>query len=403
MEKKWKKHQEKEKELQTYSLMRHCRTPALYSIILSMRNLKCQVSLAPTLCAAALLLAACATFSGCYTLKQGVTMLGYLNQAVPLEKIPVEEASPNDDVREQVPFITLVHDIRRFASEELGLAMTKNYTRYVQLDRDYLAAVVSASAQDSFKRHEWHFPIVGSVPYKGFFDVEGARKERAKLEKKGLDVWVRPVEAFSTLGWFKDPLYSYMRGYSPARLADLIIHESLHATVFVKGRAQFNEELAEFIGSEGARLYMETRYGADSSEYRAMLDSEIDGKKYVAFLQELIAELNVLYAGDFDRETILSQKEGIINAAKERFNAEYDSRFSNDNYRGFAELPINNAYLELYRLYHAEDNFFADLYERSGRDLPALIAAAKTVTKKGDPRAQLEKALAPALASTFIK
>jgi predicted aminopeptidase len=329
--------------------------------------------------------------SGCYTLKQGVTMLGYLNRAVPLEQIAPEEAAPDSE-----NFVLRVHDIRRFASEELGLAMTKNYTRYVQLDRDYLAAVVSASAKDSFKRHEWHFPVVGAMPYKGFFDVEDARKERKKLEQKDLDVWVRPVEAFSTLGWFKDPLYSYMRGYSPARLADLIIHESLHATIFVKGQVSFNEELAEFVGSEGARLYMESRYGADSAEYRAMFASEADQKTFVAFIQALIAELDALYASDLDREQKLAKKEATIAAAQERFAAEYDHLFSHDNYRGFSELPVNNAYLELYRLYHAPDNFFADLYERSGRNLPAFIAAAKTLKKKGgDPRKQLAQALAP--------
>jgi predicted aminopeptidase len=356
-----------------------------------MYKIKYWVSLAPVLCAVAFLLAVCAMFSGCYTLKQGVTMLGYLNRAVPLEQIAPEEASTDGE-----DFVQRVHDIRRFASEELGLSMTKNYTRYVQLDRDYLAAIVSASAKDSFNRHEWHFPVVGSVPYKGFFNVEDARKERAKLEKKDLDVWVRPVDAFSTLGWFKDPLYSYMRGYSPARLADLIIHESLHATVFVKGQVQFNEELAEFVGSEGARLYMESRYGTDSAEYRAMFAPEADNKTFVTFIQTLIAELNALYTSGLDREATLAKKEAIITAAKERFNAEYENLFSNDNYRGFAELPVNNAYLELYRLYHAEDNFFADLYERSGRNLPAFIAAAKTIKKKGgNPRRQLAQALAP--------
>jgi len=358
-----------------------------------MYNVKYWVSLAPVLCAAAFLLAVCTMFSGCYTLKQGVTMLGYLNRSVPLEKIAEEKATPIPDSEN---FVQRVHDIRRFASEELGLAMTKNYTRYVQLDRDYLAAVVSASAKDSFNRHEWHFPVVGAMPYKGFFNVEDARKERKKLEKKDLDVWIRPVEAFSTLGWFKDPLYSYMRGYSPARLADLIIHESLHATIFIKGRVSFNEELAEFVGSEGARLYMESRYGEDSAEYRAMFASEADQKTFVAFIQALIAELDALYASDLDREQKLAQKESIINAAKERFNAEYENLFSSDNYRGFTELPVNNAYLELYRLYHAPDNFFADLYEQSGRNLPAFIAAAKTLKKKGgDPRKQLAGALAP--------
>jgi len=323
----------------------------------------------------------CALFPGCYTIKQGVTLLGYLNRAIPLEKTDNEE------------FVNLVNDIRKFAMEELGLAMSKNYTRYVELDRDYLAAVVSASAKDSFRRHEWRFPIVGAMPYKGFFNIEDARKERTKLEKKDLDVWVRKVDAFSTLGWFKDPLYSYMSGYSVGRLADLIIHELVHATVFIKGQVKFNEELAEFIGSEGAKLYVESRYGADSKEYRESFSSDGEYKKYVAFIQELIAELDGLYSREIDRETKLIEKEKIILAAKERFNAEYETRFSSDSYRGFSTLPVNNAYLELYRIYHAQDNFYSDLYERSGKTLPVFVAAAKKIIKKGDPKIQLEKAL----------
>jgi predicted aminopeptidase len=337
------------------------------------------VTLLPVLSAAALLLAACALLSGCYTLKQGSAMLGYLNSAVPLEDAGDEE------------FAARVEDIRRFAIEELGLKTGKNYTRYVKIDRDYLAAVVSASADDSFRVHEWRYPLVGSLPYKGFFNVEEARKERAKLEKKGLDAWVRGVDAFSTLGWFKDPLYSFMRDYSPYRLADLIIHESLHATVFVKGQAGFNEELAEFIGSEGARLYVESRYGADSEEYQSMLQSEEENKKYVDFIQKLTAELDAVYAGGMAREDKLKEKARLIAAAKERFAAEYDNLFSSDNYKGFTELPVNNAYLGLYRLYYAEDSFFTGLHERSGRDLPAFIAAAKTITPQdGDPKARLE-------------
>jgi predicted aminopeptidase len=327
------------------------------------------------------ILIGCTLFSGCYTIKQGVIMLGYLNRAIPLEKTDDEE------------FVNLVNDIRKFAMEDLGLAMSKNYTRYVELDREYLAAVVSASAKDSFRRHEWHFPVVGAMPYKGFFNIEDARKERVKLEKKNLDVWVRRVDAFSTLGWFKDPLYSYMRNYSVGRLADLIIHELVHATVFIKGQVKFNEELAEFIGSEGARLYVESRYGANSEEYRESFSSDSEYKNYVAFIQELIAELDILYSSEIDRESKLKEKEIIISAAKERFNAEYETRFSTDNYRGFSSIPVNNAYLELYRIYHAQDNFYSDLYERSGKNLPAFAAAAKTITKKGDPRTQLEKAL----------
>jgi predicted aminopeptidase len=297
-------------------------------------------------------------------------------------------------------FAERVLDIRRFAVEELGLKMSKNYTRYVHIDRDYLAAVVSACAVDSFTRHQWKFPVVGAMPYKGFFNAEDARRERQKLEKKGLDVWIRGVDAFSTLGWFNDPLYSYMRDYSVDRLAELIIHELMHATVFIKNQVQFNEELAEIVGSEGARLYIESRFGSESEEYRAMQVSETDNRAYVAFILELSAELEAMYAGNEDREEKLRQKERVIAAAKERFIAEYEDRFTGDNYRLFAELPVNNAYLELYRLYYTEDNFFADLYEKSGRNLYAVIAAAKTLTKKDasgehNPRTRLAQALKP--------
>jgi predicted aminopeptidase len=352
----------------------------------------------PVIAAAVLLLGASALFSGCYTLKQGTALLGYLGRSVPLETLPeTAPGSPGDGfaAEENRRFVEQVADIRRFAREELGLEATKNYTTYVTIDREYLAAVVSASAADSFERHEWRFPVVGAVPYKGFFDPADARKERAKLEKRGLDVWVREVDAFSTLGWFQDPLYSYMRSYPPERLADLLIHESLHATVFLKGHAQFNEELAEFVGSEGARLYMESRFGIDSEEYRRMIDAKADNAAFLAFLRELIGELEALYAGADSKEEKLRKKDGIIGAAKIRFADEYSRRFKSENYRGFSGLPVNNAYLELFRLYYGGGDFYRELYVRSGRDLPRFIAAAKTLNRKENPKKQLEEALGP--------
>ena len=325
-------------------------------------------------------------------------MLGYVNRAVPLESLfESGGAGGNDDISEAKKnrrFVELVQDIRRFAHEELGLKMSKNYTRYVAIDRDFLAAVVSASAADSFTRHEWKFPVVGRIPYKGFFKIEDARKERAKLEKKGLDVWIRGVTAFSTLGWLRDPLFSYMRDYSPDRLADLIIHESMHVTLFLKGQVQFNEELAEFVGGEGARLYIKTRFGVNSDEYRAMIEQDEEHRRYVAFIRELIAELQVLYDSGASREEKLSEKERIIKAAQARFENEYDSRFAGDNYRSFSTMSVNNAYLELYILYHAKDDYIADLYAKSGKSLPAFISAVKSMPKKGaNARELLERSL----------
>ena len=341
----------------------------------------------PVIAAAALLLGASTLCSGCYTLKQGTTMLGYLGRAVPLEELAQGESVSE----EELLFVQRVKDIRRFAMEELGLKESKNYTRYVELDRDYLAAVVSACAKDSFTRHEWWFPVVGKVPYKGFFNVKDSRKERAKLEKKDLDVWIRGVDAFSTLGWFRDPLYSYMKEYSDRALADLIIHELFHATVFLKNQSQFNEQLAEFVGTEGSRLYIEKTGGSIASDE----DAKTDSAAYLEFIQTLIAELDEMYKSEIKREEKLMRKEEIIHAAKLKFDTEYETLFSTENYRGFSKLPVNNAYLELYRLYYEKDHFLKDLYEKSGSDLPRFIAAAKSLGRrsKGNPRQELEKAL----------
>ena len=344
------------------------------------------VKLFPLL-AAALLPAFCAVFSGCYTLKQGTTMLGYLNSAVPLESLLETKTgggeTNNGEMEKNRLFVERVQDIRRFAMDELGLSMSKNYTRYVKLDRSYLAAVVSASAADSFTPHEWKYPVVGAMPYKGFFNAADARKEREKLEKKGLDVWIRGVDAFSSLGWFRDPLYSYMRDYSPGQLADLIIHESLHATVFIKNQVQFNEELAEFVGSEGARLYVESRFGTDSEEYRALIGGREENVRYVAFIKELTAELEALYASGAEREETLREKERIISETQRHFEAEYENNFTSENYRDFSVLPVNNAYLGLYRLYYGGDACIPELFERSGKSLREFIAAAKSLPKKG--------------------
>ena len=331
-------------------------------------------------------------------------MLGYLGKAVPMEEL----AKAGSEESGEAAFAERVADIRRFAMEELGLKASKNYTRYVELDRDYLAAVVSACAADSFTRHEWRFPIVGTVPYKGFFNAKDAQKEVAKLKSDGLDVWIRPVDAFSTLGWFKDPLYSYMKKYTNYQLADLIIHELLHATVFIKGRVDFNEQLAEFAGTEGARLYIKNRFGEESPEYLSINDGKDDFRAYREFLSALSAELEAVYSrNDLKREAKLAEKERIIKTAQERFEAEYENLFQSDLYRNFSKMPVNNAYLDLYRLYHEEDNFFKDMFENIPGDamfkLQALIDAASSLNNSSEARKDPRNALKTKLLLRFGK
>ena len=363
----------------------------------------------PILIATAILMGTFFICSGHYAVKQGVVMLGHMNRAVPLEDL----TKPGKSSEENTLFVQRAEDIRRFAINELGLKDSKNYTHYVELDRGYIAAVVSASAADSFTRYEWWFPVIGRVPYKGFFNDADAEKERVKLKKKDLDVWVRGVDAFSTLGWFRDPLYSYMKKYSDIELADLIIHELVHATVYLNNHSQFNEELAQFVGTEGARLYVKSIRNSNVDEHittvmpflkdvstKSSADALYDRAIFHTFIRGLIAELDDLYNSGVSREEKLLRKKEIIDDALAEFDKSYADLFKTENHRGFSKLSVNNAYLDLFRLYHEEDEYFKDIYEKSRKDLPKFIAAAKTLNSsralrrgKGNPKEALEHAL----------
>ena len=320
-------------------------------------------------------------------------MLGYLSRAVPMENL-LERDSEEDRL-----FAQRVENIRRYAIEELELSASRNYTRYVELDRNYLAAVVSASARDSFTTHLWWFPIVGRLPYKGFFNPEDARREAARLERRDLDVWIRSVDAFSTLGWFRDPLFSFMKNYSEIRLAELIIHELFHATVFLNGHVQFNEELATFVGIMGSRQYMERMYGEAWQEYVDQ-DAEEDFTIFLSFIHALIADLEELYNSNISYDEKIQNREIIIGSAQRNFLENYDVNFKTENFRGFGNMEINNAYLDLYRLYYEQDMYFFNLFERASIELGEFIKAAKTLNDsgtlrrgRGNPREELEMAL----------
>ncbi|MDR2600946.1 MAG: aminopeptidase [Spirochaetaceae bacterium] len=325
-------------------------------------------------------------FSACYALKQGSYMMGYLSKAVPLEKL----TSGGDADEKTALFINRVNDIRFFAMNDLGLKDTKNYTKYVDIDRDYLAAVVSACEKDRFETYLWWFPVVGKMPYKGFFNLKDARKEAEKLQNKDKDVWVRGVDAFSTLGYFNDPLYSYMRDYSEYRLAELLIHELFHATVFIKNNVQFNEETAEFTGRTGARMYIEKKYGKNAPQLAEIEESQKDYDVFVLFIQKLKLDLEEVYKKDISLNEKLEQKEAVIKAAQKKFEEEYDATFKTKNYVNFSKIQINNAYLQLYSLYNDGADYLEKLYNSSGKDLRFFIEAAKKIKGKSSPQKQLE-------------
>ncbi len=208
-----------------------------------------------------------------YGLSQGAGQLKILRNAEPVTEFladPSVPASMKDKLK-------LVEEIRRFAFDSLGLKYSNNYTTVYDQKGKEVLWVVTACEPFRLKAKTWNFPLIGSFSYKGFFNEKKARDLENKLKEEGYDTSIRNAGGWSTLGWFKDPVMSGMLHYDDGDLAEIIIHELTHGTLFVKDSLKFNENLASFIGEKGAQLFLKYKYGKDSrilKDYREKLDDE---------------------------------------------------------------------------------------------------------------------------------
>jgi predicted aminopeptidase len=347
-------------------------------------------SLSPAAAAAAIFIVvilASACLSSCYLTTQGFRYLGLRLRAVPVDRILADPAT-DASVR---ALIDRASAARAFAISAIGLKNTRNFTSIVMVDSDHLATVVQACAELAFDRHLWSYPVVGKLPYRGYFDPDEAAKEAARLRKLGLDVLVRPVDAFSTLGAIADPLFSFMADYGEVDIASLVIHEMTHATIFVKGSSnsganteQFNEELATFVGQRASLLWMESVHGKDSAELREGRQARADATRFSLWLRATATELEGLYVSAIPDAEKRRRKAVIIAARAIAFKAEYDGLFVTDRFRAFPMERLDNAYLDLYRLYEGE----IELYERyldavCGGDLRRFVNEVSRIAKAG--------------------
>lgn len=197
-----------------------------------------------------------------YGLRMGKGQLTIVWNARPFEEV-YADATVSDSVKAQ---LRLIEEIKQFAYDSIGLKHSDNYTTFFDQKDQRLMYVVSAAERFELKPYEWSFPIVGDVPYKGFFDQEKAKEEYYRLRMLGYDANIGGASGWSTLGWFKDPVLSSMLKYKEGDLAELIIHELTHGTLFVKDSVDYNENLAQFVGVEGAKWFLRTKYGAASPE-----------------------------------------------------------------------------------------------------------------------------------------
>jgi len=312
-----------------------------------------------------------------------LSKLGWHQSSISFHSVPVEEVLEDEGVDPQTKEkILFIQEVKRYGEEKLGLTRTRNYSKYSEVGGPVLY-VITASEKDSLQLCRWSFPIIGNVTYKSFFTKEGVLKEKRSLETKGYDTFVQEAGAYSTLGWLQDPIFSSMLRWDEATLANVILHEMTHATIYFKGQTEFNEEMATFVGNQGAIDFLCKKYGKGSRKVVEAIDCQKDDLVFSQWIDQACQTLSQFYSSKMSRDEKLRGREELFQRLKEEFR-EKMACFKTEGYRNFEKVDMNNAALLAYRRYFHRLEKFQVLYEQLGADTRNVVEYFKTLQEKGD-------------------
>ena len=321
--------------------------------------------------------------SGCrlsYLFHVAKGQIQLLNGAMPISEALNSEPFTADQRNK----LLLVVQIKAFGEEELGLRKTGNYeTVYPHLNRNPIY-VVSASEKDRFSLKIWWFPIVGHMPYLGFFDLKEAKKERERLLREDLDVYVGRAGAYSTLGWFQDPVTMNLIDGSTPQLANTLLHELTHATLYVNGQGAFNEGLAVLVGKVGSFQFFEKTFGPTHPFTDEARNALADERLFSRFLNAFMTEMEDVYSLEVDYEEKIALRKTVFAACHKKFEA-LKKKLKTRQFVHFGQMPPNNAYLMTVALYHRHFEFFeAALAGNNGSIRKMLLFLDGFSQKEGD-------------------
>lgn len=327
--------------------------------------------------AASVVLLLAATLTGCsplYVIRAGIAEARILAARRPIPEVVLDPGT-SDRTRGK---LMLVMEAREFARDSLRLDVGDSYTSFTRLESDTLAMVLSAAYRDRLESRTWWFPIVGHVPYRGYFSVERALRAQQSLEEEGFDTYLRPTAAFSTLGWFADPLLSTLLRYDEVDLVETVLHELSHNHLFVSGRVRFNESFATFVGRVAAIEFFCTRPGGGWNTVKCERAQARwrDAQRFSRFLDDLVADVQALYGDpDLTSEEKIARRDAIFEGYQERYATRLEPALENLSFASFRSTPLNNAtLLARMRYYHRLPDFQA-LYELHDEDLAATVQA----------------------------
>jgi predicted aminopeptidase len=317
--------------------------------------------------------------------------MGWHQGSVNFHSIPVkdvlEDGGMSAEFKEKIRFI---QEVKRYGVERLGLTPTKSYTTFLEVKGPILY-VISACDKDRLKPYLWSFPIIGRVTYKSFFTREDAVNEKTSLDTRGYDTHAQPAGAYSTLGWLNDPILSSMLEWDHVSLANLILHEMTHGTVYIKGETDFNEQVATFIGNQGSIHFLTEKFGAESNEVAYAKNIQQDDLSFGRWIDQACRRLTDFYEKEIPKDEKLKGREEIFRSLKEEFK-ELKPRLKTDTYTHFERVTLNNAVLLAYHRYIQRLASFEPVYDYFGRDLGRVVDFFKRIESSGEnPSAYLKE------------
>ena len=306
---------------------------------------------------------------GCYLSRAAYEEARILARRQPIQTLVVRDRT-DPALRAK---LQLVLEARQFAIDSLHLDAGESFTAFSPLDRDTLVLVLSAAYRDRLEPKSWWFPVVGRFPYKGFFDFAEALKTAEALRGEGFDVTVGPSSAFSTLGWFNDPLVSTTVKADSVTLVNTVLHELLHTTFFAKGQVSFNESFATFVGGRGAEHFFRAR-GDSALLHRAQGDWQ-DDRRLGAFWERTAREIDSVFAAlpDSARAARLVARDTVYARARRRLVDSVGPQLTGYPAGWGARVPLNNAVLLARRVYAERLDRFDSVYAASGGNLREAI------------------------------
>lgn len=267
--------------------------------------------------------------------------------------------------------LTQSQKAREFASQQLHLPDNKSYRLYADIGRPYVVWNVFATPEFSLKPQNHCFPIAGCVAYRGYYSQSAARGDAALQRQRGMDVSISGVEAYSTLGWFNDPIISSMMSWGDERLATLIFHELAHQRFYVKDDTEFNESYATFVEQEGTRQWRAARGLPPAS-----MAQEQQRDQFTQLVLDTRTRLEKLYAMPLAIEQMRQRKAAEFERLRSDYRTLRDSQWAGEKrYDAWINAPMNNAKLLPFGLYDQWVPAFSVVFKQSGGDWLKFYAA----------------------------